>query len=642
MVAALIDYLVTRSGFKVQEPSGELVPVQSRHVLLLFRSTRGFGRELTRPYSRALEARRIPHVLAGGRSFHAREEVMALCALLSAVEWPDDELSVYSTLRGPFFALSDAALLEHRELARSLHPLAPRPAADVCSPAQLEVAAALEVLRSAHYARNQQPIAHTVQALLGATRAHAGMAFWPSGEQALANVQRIVDDARRFDARAATSFRAFAARLVEQAERGETSGASTLEEGSDGVRIMTVHTAKGLEHPIVILCEPTGSQHRDPSRYVDSRAQPLRGAAVRAAPYELYLHREALLAASMPKRSASRTSLRRERAISWSCPAWATVSSRRVDALHPALYPSARSKRTLRVRRLPCIRLDSVLEAPAKATRVPEDSVAPGLHEPERGEHRVVWWDPSTLELDRAAVGGVRQQELLADAGGSRAERQGAERLAEFEATRLQALEQAAQPSLRALAITAAVKQDVERAIEQRVIAPREVVVERVSTAQASGSARGARFGSLVHAVLASMLTERADSARDRSDAAALELSVATKVKWHARMLAATSAEQSAAIQRVLAAWEHPVLLRARASRTLWVELPVALRLADQTLVEGAFDLAFREPDGSFTVVDLKTDDPEGNVAYAAQVSLYAEAIAIATGKAARAVLLRV
>ena len=45
--------------------------------------------------------------------------------------------------------------------------------------------------------------------LLEATRAHAGVAIWPSGEQALANVLRLVDMARRFEASGATSFRAF-------------------------------------------------------------------------------------------------------------------------------------------------------------------------------------------------------------------------------------------------------------------------------------------------------------------------------------------------------------------------------------------------------------------------------------------------
>ena len=51
----------------------------------------------------------------GGRSFHDREEVIALRNALTAIEWPDDELKVFATLRGPFFALGDEALLAFRQ-----------------------------------------------------------------------------------------------------------------------------------------------------------------------------------------------------------------------------------------------------------------------------------------------------------------------------------------------------------------------------------------------------------------------------------------------------------------------------------------------------------------------------------------------
>ena len=67
---------------------------------------------MTRPYVEALEARGIPHVLVGGRAFHEREEVEGIRAALTAIEWPDDELSVFATLRGPFFAIGDEELLE--------------------------------------------------------------------------------------------------------------------------------------------------------------------------------------------------------------------------------------------------------------------------------------------------------------------------------------------------------------------------------------------------------------------------------------------------------------------------------------------------------------------------------------------------
>src|SRR6185312_14159407 len=82
---------------------------------ILFRRFRNFGQDVTRAYVRELEGRRIPHVLVGGRSFHECEEVMALRNALTAIEWPDDEFSVFATLRGPFFALSDEALLLFRQ-----------------------------------------------------------------------------------------------------------------------------------------------------------------------------------------------------------------------------------------------------------------------------------------------------------------------------------------------------------------------------------------------------------------------------------------------------------------------------------------------------------------------------------------------
>jgi ATP-dependent exoDNAse (exonuclease V) beta subunit len=74
-------------------------------------------------------------------------------------------------------------------------------------------------------------------------------------------------------------------------------------------------------------------------------------------------------------------------------------------------------------------------------------------------------------------------------------------------------------------------------------------------------------------------------------------------------------------------------------------ETPVMHRLDDGRLAEGVVDLAFREKSGGgsvWTVVDFKTDRElqARRREYEAQVALYAEAIARATGEAAHAVLL--
>jgi ATP-dependent exoDNAse (exonuclease V) beta subunit len=293
-VGAFVAWLLSESGWTVEE-EGTRTAVQARHIAILFRRFRSFRTDVTRPYVQALEACRIAHVLVGGRSFHDREEVIALRNALTAIEWPDDELRVFATLRGPFFALSDEALLAIRQYVdrdgslrkRRLHPMHPADR-DTLDPLAADVADALALLRRLHTGRNYRPIAETTTMLLEAVRAHAGIALWSTGEQALANWQRLIDMARQFEG-TASSFRAFVEKLEADAERGEADEAPIVEEGTEGVRILTVHKAKGLEFPIVILPDPTCSASRDtPSRQINPVrrlwVEPLCGSA----PIELF------------------------------------------------------------------------------------------------------------------------------------------------------------------------------------------------------------------------------------------------------------------------------------------------------------------------------------------------------------------
>src|SRR5438067_529223 len=183
-VAAFVEWLVRESGWTVteRERPGERVPLRARHVCLLFRRFRSYRTDVTHPYVRALEARHLPHLLVGGTSFHRREEVEAIRNALSAIERPEDELAVFATLRGPLFALGDAALLAFRERCRTLPSFRPLPA-DL-PPELQEVADALAVLRDLHRGRNRRPISDTIGRLLAATRAPAGLAIWPTGAQA--------------------------------------------------------------------------------------------------------------------------------------------------------------------------------------------------------------------------------------------------------------------------------------------------------------------------------------------------------------------------------------------------------------------------------------------------------------------------
>lgn len=625
-IGGFIEYLTRDSGMKVSERGREDVPLSARHICLLFRRFRGYGRETTRDYVRALEARRIPHVLVGGRSFHEREEVAAVRTALVAMEWPDDSLSVFATLRGPLISLSDDALLDFTGNVGSLHPLRRWDEVELTE-SQQEVADALSLLGQLHRQRNRRPAGETITALLEATRAHAGIAIWPTGEQALANVLRIADQARRFEQRGSTSFRAFVDFLVNGEGREEAREAPVVEEGTEGVRMMTVHAAKGLEFPVVILCDPTvprTAQGR--SRYVDPRRRLWACHLAGCAPMELRTHADAIARHDEDEevRIAYVAATRARDMLVVPC-VGDSPQAGWVDVLHRGLYPGAGKQRRAKASPgCPAFGDDSVLEAPVDARRTPEDSVMPGLHRPAEGDHHVTWWDPRSLALGSEAVGGLRQDRLLtADAEGTR-EAQGQAFHRRWRERRSKALARGA--------VRGPVAQPVTAIAAEAVDPP---AVEVLATdAPREGRPHGRRFGTLVHAVLAD-----ADFRDDRDVLADIARS-------HGRSLGASAREVDAAVQATLHALHHDILRRAARSPDARFEAEMGLRLDDGRIAEGSIDLAFcEEVDGTpiWTVVDFKTDlAPSGEGPYAAQLAMYARAVRGATGCEVRACLLSI
>jgi ATP-dependent exoDNAse (exonuclease V) beta subunit len=507
------------------------------------------------------------------------------------------------------------------------------------------------VLRRLHLGRNRRPVAESIGRLLEAVRAHAGIAIWPTGEQALANCLRSIDLARRFERRGASSFRAFVEHLEAEAERGQSEDAPVVEEGTEGVRLMTVHRAKGLEFPVVILADPTANATpAKPSRHVvtDRRLwlEPLCGSVppelLEAAPEEL--RRDTDEAVRLTYVAATRA---RDLLVApgiGDADAADDVVDGWLAALNPALYPAHEARRapeSANAPGCPSFGDDSVYERPERVFRGPGASVRPGLHRPQAGEHSVVWWDPSALELDRQEEVGLRQQRILeADEGGTVAVA-GEEAHRRWQAGRAEATQRASAPSVRVEAVTTLSRTGAaERAARDRegeagaaALPPIEVETVDVDRSERPG---GARFGALVHAILATV------------ELAASEGEIAAAARAHGRLVGAVDPEVEAAAETANAALAHPLMRRAArcaSSGALRREVPVLVRLEDGALAEGVVDLAFRETDApTWTVVDFKTDRElaGGRARYEAQLRLYAAAVSRATGEPVRGVLLAV
>jgi ATP-dependent exoDNAse (exonuclease V) beta subunit len=632
-VGAFVEWLLKESGWTVteRERPGVPLPVSARHVCLLFRRFVSWGQDVTRPYVEALEARGIPHLLVGGRSFHLREEVESLRTALAAVEWPDDELSVYATLKGPLFAIGDEEIVEYRQRFRRLHPY--RLPREEVAMNLAPVVEALALLRSLHGLRNHRPVEETVNRLLTATRAHATFVLRPWGEQALANVLRVAELARTYEAAGSISFRGFVERLREEAE-GEAPEAPIVEESSEGVRVMTVHKAKGLEFPVVILADITcGIAAWNPGRYVDAE----RGlCALRLGgwqPWDLVEHEDDEAARDRAEgvRVAYVAATRARDLLV--VPAvgddpfqagWEGAHDGWIAPVHDAVYPAADGRRESQAAPgCPAFGEDSVLERPDRDTPG-RDNVRPGRHA--FGDYDVVWWDPRRLGLDVQRVYGLRREDLIVDPGRESVEAD-RRRYDDWLAARRSAQEAGARPSLRVRVVTewARAKPDGDAAA-----AP---AVELLDAGTRVSRPAGPRFGTLVHAALATVPLD------------ATPAQIAEGVGLQARILGAPAEESAAATALVTAALAHPLIRRAREA---WREgrcrreTPVACREPDGSLVEGVLDLAFEDV-GGWTVVDFKTDaEIAAELArYRRQVGLYASVVARATGKTVTAVLMQ-
>lgn len=648
-VGAFVDWLIHGSNWKVAErpsaadPAGaydiaptvalgfkpaekeRLVPIQARHICLLFRRFVSWEQDMTRLYVRALEARGIPHLLVGGRSFHNRGEIETLRAALAAIEWPDDELSVFATLRGALFAIGDEELLEYRHQFHHFHSFRIHkevPAS--CAP----IIGALELLQALHRSRNHVPVATTISTLLEATRAHVRFALEHGGEQVLANVLHVAELARRYEVEGGISFRGFIEELREQAEKGQAGEAPILEEGSDGVRLMTVHKAKGLEFPVIILADMTAKlRAASASRYIDSD----RGmCAIRLAgcsPFDLIQHepeelardeaegvRLTYVAASRARDLLVVPAVGDEEREGW------------LEPMNRAIYPAAETKRE-QVPALGCPEFrskDSVLIRP-NGDPASSTTVSPGLHT-FGASHAVVWWDPRDLKLKAEPPLGIRRSELIVKDVAPQIVEAG---LADYKAWRNgndAAVVSGSRPSIAAQTVTQWAKAGVSQ--QDPKLAP----VEIIELPREPNRPSGLRFGALVHAVLGSVPLD--------GDADVIQRLTALQ----GRTLGATDEEVVGAAEVVQTVLAQPILQRARLAakaNRCRRETPVVWR-DGKRLVEGIVDLAFEEED-RWTLVDFKTDEEIGpGATYQRQVGLYASAVEAACARPVSAFLLRI
>ena len=475
-------------------------------------------------------------------------------------------------------------------------------------------------------------MAETLHELLGATRAHVGFALRTGGEQALANALHVAELARQFETGGGISFRGFVDELRIAAETAQAAEAPILEEDSDGVRMMTVHKAKGLEFPIVILADLTCKLSRaEAGRWVDPEQNLCALKLGGWAPLDLLLHdaEESARDRAEGERLAYVAATRARDILVVPTIGDEVYQGGWLDPLMPAIYPPAGDRRDPGIAAgCPAFpSKDSVLTRPEGDPAKPT-TVAPGQYAFDG--YPVVWWDPHALVLDAPNVGGLRRDDLIAkDGHAAGVER----RMGEYRAW--QADKDAALARARAASIEVRTATSVAHGrdgTEPRARSGTDVTI--LDLPRAAGRPFGPRFGSLVHATLATVPLD--------ADAPTIERVARTQ----GRLLLNDEQEVGAAAECVANLLRQPLFDRVRsaaAANQCWRECPVLWKAPDGFLIEGTVDVVFEEGDG-VTVLDFKTDREPSELTeeYERQLGIYCEAFASLRRKPARGVLVRV
>jgi DNA helicase-2/ATP-dependent DNA helicase PcrA len=217
------------------------------------------------PFLRALNVRAIPHRFTGSRGLYSREEVRLLVCFLRALANPDDSVSLFYLAASEVYRVPEADLLRlNRYAARKTRPLMEvmrgLPTNEELAGVGGEARERIErLLAGLDAAMEDVPRRRTGEVLYRFLQS-SGFLARLSREANAESEARVKNVAKFFDAVKAYGevaehdrVPAFVAHLDLLREAGDDPAVAEADPDEDAVSVLTVHKAKGLEFPVVLL-----------------------------------------------------------------------------------------------------------------------------------------------------------------------------------------------------------------------------------------------------------------------------------------------------------------------------------------------------------------------------------------------------
>ena len=251
LIANLIGHMHEAASTLGQLPHDrEVRTPQYRDIAMLVRTRTGADL-----YTAALDQAGIPYHFDSGQGFYQQPEIRAVAHLLQALDDPTDQAAAVAVLKSPLVAASDDELLQLRD-ALGDQPillddeLLPDEYGGRLRESIADLAGLREDLRRLSL---PELIDHVIRAS-GLLVAQAVGGRSAQMRQRQANLRMLVQRAAHFSDNDDDSLRPFVRWLSQRGVRNlPESESPTTEADDDAVRILTIHQAKGLEFPIVIV-----------------------------------------------------------------------------------------------------------------------------------------------------------------------------------------------------------------------------------------------------------------------------------------------------------------------------------------------------------------------------------------------------
>ncbi len=214
-------------------------------------------------YEKELRDLDIPYFAMRARGFYDKQEIADLVNFLTVLEKPYLDIPLAAVLRSPLAGLSEDALFWLSRI-KEKSPETPLCAAfhhkETLFPLSLEDAEKLEffirLFEELAARKDKHRISGMLLLIVQKTCYDVKILGKPEGKRKLANVKKLIDMARDFETREAfglSDFVRYVKKLSIQDVR-ESEAQVELEKG-EAVKLLSIHKAKGLEFPVVVVAD---------------------------------------------------------------------------------------------------------------------------------------------------------------------------------------------------------------------------------------------------------------------------------------------------------------------------------------------------------------------------------------------------